>query len=85
MLPWNEEFDGPESLTINLAEFTSDLSENQEMLLVTNVRSVLAHNCYKCHSGSKIEGEFRLDEKEYIFKGEKMAQLFRLEALLKAN
>lgn len=69
MLPWNEEFDAPESLTINLAEFTSDLSENQEMLLVTNVRSVLAHNCYKCHSGSKIKGELRLDEKEYIFKG----------------
>jgi len=30
---------------------------------------VLAHNCYKCHSSSKIEGELRLDEKEYIFKG----------------
>jgi len=69
VLPWNEEFDAPQSLTINLAEFASDLSENQEMLLVTNVRSVLAHNCYKCHSGSKIEGELRLDEKEYIFKG----------------
>jgi uncharacterized membrane protein len=69
MLPWNEDFEAPESLTVNLAEFTSDLSENQEMLLVTNVRSVLAHNCYKCHSGSKIEGELRLDEKEYIFKG----------------
>jgi uncharacterized membrane protein len=68
-LPWNEDVDAPESLTINLAQFTSDLSENQEMLLVTNVRSVLAHNCYKCHSGAKIEGELRLDEKKFIFTG----------------
>lgn len=68
-LPWNENLDAPESLTINLAQFTSDLSENQEMLLVTNVRSVLAHNCYKCHSGAKIEGELRLDEKKFIFIG----------------
>ena len=68
-LPWNEDVDAPESLTINLAQFSSDLSENQEMLLVTNVRSVLAHNCYKCHSGAKIEGELRLDEKEFIFTG----------------
>jgi uncharacterized membrane protein len=68
-LPWNENLDAPESLTINLAQFTSDLSENQEMLLVTNVRSVLAHNCYKCHSGAKIEGELRLDEKKFIFTG----------------
>ena len=69
VLPWNEDDQAPESLTINLASFTSDLSENQEMLLVTNVRSVLAHNCYKCHSGSKIEGELRLDEKEFVFEG----------------
>lgn len=69
VLPWNEDDRAPESLTINLASFTSDLSENQEMELVTNVRSVLAHNCYKCHSGAKIEGELRLDEKEFVFEG----------------
>lgn len=68
-LPWNEDSDAPESLTLNLAQFTSELSSDQEMLLVANVRSVLAHNCYKCHSGSKIEGELRLDEKEYVFEG----------------
>lgn len=69
VLPWNDDDQAPESLTINLASFTSDLSESQEMELVTNVRSVLAHNCYKCHSGAKIEGELRLDEKEFVFKG----------------
>lgn len=69
VLPWNEETSAPESLTVNLASFGSELSENEEFELVTNVRAVLAHNCYKCHSGAKIEGELRLDEKEYVFKG----------------
>src|SRR5690606_8823378 len=61
--------DAPESLTIDLATFTADISPDQEIQLVTNVRSVLAHNCYKCHSGAKIEGELRLDEKEFVFAG----------------
>ena len=54
---------------IDLANFSINPSENQEIGLVTNVRMVLAHNCYKCHSGAKIEGELRLDEKEFVFQG----------------
>lgn len=69
VLPFNKDSEAPESLTIDLAAFTSDISSDQEIQLVTNVRSVLAHNCYKCHSGSKIEGELRLDEKEFVFAG----------------
>jgi uncharacterized membrane protein len=69
VLPWNQETDAPESLTVNLASFTSELTPDREIELVTNVRSVLAHNCYKCHSGAKIEGKLRLDEKEYVFAG----------------
>ncbi len=69
VLPWQENVDSPESITIDLAAFTSDLSPDQKVLLATNVRSVFAHNCYKCHSGSKIEGELRLDEKEFVFAG----------------
>jgi uncharacterized membrane protein/mono/diheme cytochrome c family protein len=69
VLPWQEESQAPPSLTIDLATFTSTLSPDQEIKLVTNVRSVLAHNCYKCHSGAKIEGELRLDEKEFVFAG----------------
>src|SRR5690606_17368662 len=64
-----DDSDAPESLTIDLATFTADISPDQEIQLVTNVRSVFAHNCYKCHSGSKIEGELRLDEKEFVFAG----------------
>jgi uncharacterized membrane protein/mono/diheme cytochrome c family protein len=69
VLPWNEETSAPPSLTVNLASFASEINSEQEIQLVTNVRSVLAHNCYKCHSGAKIEGELRLDEREYVFEG----------------
>ncbi|GAA0880603.1 hypothetical protein GCM10009119_35730 [Algoriphagus jejuensis] len=69
VLPWQEDVEAPESITIDLAAFASTLSPDQEILLATNVRSVFAHNCYKCHSGSKIEGELRLDEKEFVFAG----------------
>ena len=72
---WDEESEAPESLTIDLASFASDLSVEKEIQLVTNVRSVLAHNCYKCHSGAKIEGELRLDEKEFVFAGGENGQI----------
>lgn len=69
VLPRNQDQEAPQSLTVNLASFASELSPEKEIQLVTNVRSVLAHNCYKCHSGAKIEGELRLDEKEFVFSG----------------
>jgi len=69
VLPGNSEQEAPESLSVNLASFSAELSPEKEIQLVTNVRSVLAHNCYKCHSGAKIEGELRLDEKEFVFAG----------------
>jgi uncharacterized membrane protein len=69
VLPWKEEASVPESLTVNLASFSAELTPEREIELVTNVRSVLAHNCYKCHSGAKIEGKLRLDEKEFVFAG----------------
>lgn len=69
VLPQNSDQETPPSLTVDLASFASELSPEKEIQLVTNVRSVLAHNCYKCHSGAKIEGELRLDEKEFVFAG----------------
>lgn len=69
VLPTAEDSNAPESLSIDLAAFTSEITPDQEIQLVTNVRSIFAHNCYKCHSGSKIEGELRLDEKEFVFAG----------------
>lgn len=69
VLPQNSDQEAPQSLTIDLGTFASELSPEKEIQLVTNVRSVLAHNCYKCHSGAKIEGDLRLDEKEFVFAG----------------
>uniref|UniRef100_UPI002587F92F c-type cytochrome domain-containing protein n=1 Tax=Algoriphagus sp. TaxID=1872435 RepID=UPI002587F92F len=69
VLPQNSDQEAPPSLTVDLASFASELSLEKEIQLVINVRSVLAHNCYKCHSGAKIEGELRLDEKEFVFAG----------------
>ena len=56
-------------MEIDLASYQSELSPEKEMKLIGEVRMVLAHNCYKCHSGAKIEGELRLDEKEFVFAG----------------
>ncbi|WP_083586523.1 DUF1549 domain-containing protein [Algoriphagus zhangzhouensis] len=75
-LPFQTDEEAPESITINLASFQNELSSEQEVQLVTNVRSVFAHNCYKCHSGAKIEGDLRLDEKEFIFAGGESGPIF---------
>lgn len=69
VLPKNSEQEAPLSLSVDLASFAAELSPEKEIQLVTNVRSIFAHNCYKCHSGAKIEGELRLDEKEFVFAG----------------
>jgi uncharacterized membrane protein len=69
VLPKNSDEQAPQSLTVDIATFSSTLSPDQEIQLATNVRSILAHNCYKCHSGAKIEGKLRLDEKEFVFAG----------------
>ncbi len=68
-LPWNQESNSIEKTPINLAVYQADLNPEREMKLIGEVRMVLAHNCYKCHSGAKIEGELRLDEKEFVFAG----------------
>ena len=68
-LPWNQEQSEIEKTPINLALYELELNAEREMKLIGEVRMVLAHNCYKCHSGAKIEGELRLDEKAYAFEG----------------
>lgn len=71
----NEEEFEIEKTPINLASYQTDFSPEKEMKLIGEVRMVLAHNCYKCHSGAKIEGELRLDEKEYVFAGGENGQI----------
>jgi uncharacterized membrane protein len=45
------------------------LGDDSALKLIGQVRMVLAHNCYKCHSGAKTEGKLRLDTKEFLFAG----------------
>ena len=78
ILPWNSSSEQPgESISfqINLTAYQAELNPETEMGLIGEVRMVLAHNCYKCHSGSKIEGELRLDEKEFVFAGGKSGKI----------
>ncbi|MFD2202629.1 DUF1549 domain-containing protein [Shivajiella indica] len=71
-LPWNDSNPTYNPIEFNIASYESTggvLSPEAELKLVGEVRMILAHNCYKCHSGAKIEGDLRLDSKELVFKG----------------
>ncbi len=72
VLPFNREKGGEKSDGTNFT-FASNgnqpLTDKQLDELNIEVRSILAHNCYSCHSASKVKGELRLDKKEFIFKG----------------
>ncbi|TCD03505.1 DUF1549 domain-containing protein [Pedobacter psychroterrae] len=48
---------------------TGKLSVKQVTDLNTEVRAILAHNCYKCHGPEKIKGGLRLDGKHMVLKG----------------
>lgn len=53
----------------NVALVSNTLNEIQLQEVNTNVRTILAHNCYSCHNATKTKGGLRLDKKEFIFKG----------------
>ncbi|WP_018623130.1 DUF1549 domain-containing protein [Spirosoma luteum] len=53
------------------------LSAKQISELNVEVRSILAHNCYSCHSATKTKGELRLDKKDLIFKGGKHGAILK--------
>ena len=45
------------------------LSETQQDSLNLEVRAIMAHNCFQCHSENKQKGELVLDNKRGVFKG----------------
>ncbi|GAB3941628.1 hypothetical protein GCM10028805_05080 [Spirosoma harenae] len=53
------------------------LTEKQIQDLNLEVRSILAHNCYSCHSASKTKGELRLDKKEFVMKGGEHGEILK--------
>ncbi len=60
------------NLDIDLSAYqqdTGELSEQANLELLTGVRTVFAHSCYRCHGSDKIKGKLRLDDRERVFKG----------------
>ena len=71
-LPWSKDYNPSSVTNINIASFqndSSELGEKEARALNIQVRSILAHNCYKCHGSKKVKGELRLDRKDMVFKG----------------
>src|SRR5690606_23061244 len=63
VLPWS----GVER--VNAADFdfaayegeAGGLTEEQELKLLGEVRAIMAHSCYSCHSEEKVRGDLKLD------------------------
>ncbi|WP_420149446.1 DUF1549 domain-containing protein [Spirosoma sp.] len=58
-------------------ETNKPLTDKQVQELNLQVRSILAHNCYSCHSATKTKGELRLDSKELLMKGGKHGAILK--------
>ncbi|MDZ4698316.1 MAG: DUF1549 domain-containing protein [Rhodothermales bacterium] len=70
VLPWNQAAPTALDPAIRYAlDAGEPLTDAQRIELNMGVRSIFAHNCYKCHSSNKVEGGLRLDEKEFAFLG----------------
>src|SRR5687768_16246230 len=70
-LPWNN---ANRKSGFDVAQFTRDesgtvMNADQIAALNLEVRSIFAHNCYKCHSSEKMKGGLRLDKKVFVMKG----------------
>ncbi len=71
-LPWSEDYEAIPVSNFDLASYKHDsvkLNQKEEAEINVQVRSILAHNCYKCHGEDKVKGELRLDSKQMVFKG----------------
>lgn len=71
VLPWSGE--GRNSgASFDFASYEADssgLSEEQQLKLLGEVRAIMAHSCYSCHSVEKVRGDLRLDSREFVFAG----------------
>jgi uncharacterized membrane protein/mono/diheme cytochrome c family protein len=80
VLPGGNEDSIERDPNFNLASFSSEvtnkpLDDNQVTALNIEVRSIFAHNCYKCHSAEKTKGELRLDRKDFVMRGGKSGEI----------
>lgn len=58
-------------------DISAGLSPEKEIQLIGEVRTILVHNCYKCHSGAKVEADLRLDSKEAVFRGGESGEILK--------
>ena len=79
VLPGRNENNFSGNPDFNLASFHNDstqaLDSKQVAELNLEVRSIFAHNCYKCHGEEKTKGQLRLDKKELIMRGGKSGEV----------
>ncbi len=71
-LPWSRDYEPAPTSNIDFASLKDNataLTPMQEMDISMQVKTIFAHNCYKCHGPEKIKAELRLDSKKMIFKG----------------
>lgn len=71
VLPWGVE-ERNSAASFDFASYEGDssgLSEDQQVKLLGEVRAIMAHSCYSCHSEEKIKGDLRLDGREFVFAG----------------
>ena len=61
--------EGKGKLLLSELNQVDSLSEVQLDKLNMEVRAIIAHNCYQCHSENKQKGELVLDNKRGVFKG----------------
>ena len=67
--------DGNTDLLLAQLHQIDSLSESQQDDLNLEVRAILAHNCYQCHSENKKKGDLVLDNKRGVFKGGKSGKV----------
>jgi uncharacterized membrane protein len=71
VLPWSG-VDRNSAASFDFASYEADssgLSEEQQLKLLGEVRAIMAHSCYSCHSEEKVRGDLRLDSREFVFAG----------------
>lgn len=72
VFPGSKDSQIPSDLDLDLSVFrqdTANQSEQDKLKLLTGVRTVFAHTCYRCHGSDKIKGDLRLDQRDFVFKG----------------
>jgi mono/diheme cytochrome c family protein len=67
--PWSEDYQPKNDFNLTALSTDSLLSAAQQREIFIQVKTIFAHNCYKCHSSKKVKGELQLDQKHTAMKG----------------